>query len=423
MPETRDPQSVVDAAEQAAAAGDYASAEQLLREAALLQEASLGPLHPDLANTLNNLGVVCEITEKPDDAEDCFRRACAIASTVLEPDHPFVATSRKNLEDFCAARGKAVDSPATSSVSAPEAVSPNVDPSAAAIADDRDAPVTDSDERPAERPSHEESRPVESRKPYEESRPVESRKSHEEWRPVESRKSYEESPPVESRRSSRPLAIGALIAGALILTFIATFTWLRSNQKVESSPASPSVSPGRPATTAGSPPSKPIAPDATKETGTDRGNSLGAAPKAGPTTSPPPTGRPVRESSSLPTAAAENRITAASVPKPPLVATAQLCTNLSTRDWHCVPPGLPVNPGPLVFYTRVKSPTVTTIQHRWYRDDRLRQAVELPIRANTTAGYRTYSRQTVDNRGTGNWRVELRTKEGVLLHEERFVVR
>ena len=101
MPDTREPRSVIDAAEQAAAAGDYASAEQLLREAALLQEASLGPLHPDLANTLNNLGVVCEIAEKPVDAEHFFRRAYAIATAALEPDHPFVATSRKNLEDFC----------------------------------------------------------------------------------------------------------------------------------------------------------------------------------------------------------------------------------------------------------------------------------------------------------------------------------
>jgi hypothetical protein len=405
MPETRDPQSVVDAAEQAAAAGDYASAEQLLREAALLQEATLGPLHPDLANTLNNLGVVCEITEKPVDAEDCFRRACAIASAALEPDHPFVATSRKNLEDFCAARGKAVDSPEPSSVSAPAvsppAVSPSVDPSAAAIADNREPPATDSDERPAERPSREESRPV------------------------EFRKSYEESPPVESRRSSRPLAIGALIAGALILTFIATFTWLRSNHKVEPSPASPSVSPG-PATTAASPPSVPIATDAAKEGGTDRGGRApGAGPKTGVTPSTPSAGRPARESSSVPTAADEK----AASPNPPLVATAQLCKDFSTGgrgssgDWHCVPPTLPVGQGPLVFYTRLKSATPTTIQHRWYRDDRLRQAVELPIRANSTAGYRTYSRQTVDNRGAGNWRVELRTKDGVLLHEERFVVR
>ncbi len=48
MADTREPRSVIEPAEQAAAAGDYASAERLLREAADLQEASLGPLHPDL---------------------------------------------------------------------------------------------------------------------------------------------------------------------------------------------------------------------------------------------------------------------------------------------------------------------------------------------------------------------------------------
>ena len=351
MPETRNPRSVVDAAEQAAAAGDYASAELLLREAALLQEASLGPLHPDLANTLNNLGVVCEITEKPVDAEHYFRRACAIATAVLEPDHPFVATSRRNLEDFCTARGKSVDSPSASS-----------------IADDRDAPATGSDDLPPERSSPEESRPV------------------------------------ASRRWTRPLAIGALIAAGLFPILIATATWFRSNDEVESSSGSPSVSRGSPATTAGSPPVGPIAPDAPKETRTKRGD--------------------------LPTAAAESRTTAASVPHPPVVAAAQLCRNLSTggsrdssSDWHCVPPSLPVGPGSLFFYTRLKSPTVTTVQHRWYRGDHLRQVVELPIRANTLGGYRTYSRNTVDNQGAGDWRVELRTRDGVLLHEERFVVR
>ena len=106
MPEPREARSIIEAAEQSAAAGDYAAAEKLLREAADLQEASLGPLDPDLANTLNNLGVVCEINSNPVDAEDCFRRAFAIATTALKPDHPFVATSRKNLRDFCDARGK-----------------------------------------------------------------------------------------------------------------------------------------------------------------------------------------------------------------------------------------------------------------------------------------------------------------------------
>ena len=111
MPEPREPRSIIEAAEQSAAAGDYASAERLLREAAVVQEATLGPLHPDLANTLNNLGVVCEMNDNPVDAEDCFRRAYAIATTALKPDHPFVATSRQNLRDFCVARGKAVDVP------------------------------------------------------------------------------------------------------------------------------------------------------------------------------------------------------------------------------------------------------------------------------------------------------------------------
>jgi len=46
--------------------------------------------------------------------------------------------------------------------------------------------------------------------------------------------------------------------------------------------------------------------------------------------------------------------------------------------------------------------------------------VRLGIHGNATEGYRTYSRQTVTN---GDWRVEVRSVDGALLHEERFVVR
>ena len=106
MPELRDARSIIENAEQAAAAGNYSSAEELLREAAALQEQTLGPHHPDLANTLNNLGVVCEMTDNPIDAEHYFRRAYRIATATLALDHPFVVTSRKNLHDFCAARGR-----------------------------------------------------------------------------------------------------------------------------------------------------------------------------------------------------------------------------------------------------------------------------------------------------------------------------
>ena len=60
MSELQDLPPIVEAAERAAAVGDYASAERHLRAAIAVQRATLGPRHPDLANTLNNLGVVCE---------------------------------------------------------------------------------------------------------------------------------------------------------------------------------------------------------------------------------------------------------------------------------------------------------------------------------------------------------------------------
>jgi hypothetical protein len=319
MSEPREIQSVVDAAEQAAAAGDYASAEQHLRKAAALQEASLGPVHPDLANTLNNLGIVCEITEKHADAERYFRRAWEIAKAALEPDHPFVATSRKNLEDFCKARGKPVDPPVAPPASRP----------------DRKVAVTSSGHVPHERASSGQPRPG----------------AGGGW--------------------PRPLVIGVMIA-VLIAAFVAT-PLFRSTGVVEP----PTKGPG-----AQSPPSTPT-----------------------------------------PAAAAKQSVAVASAPSPIVVA-ARLCKDLSAHgDWECVPPNRPVGPGALFFYTRLKSPADTTVLHRWFRGDRLHQAVELRVRANTTGGYRTYSRNTVNDQGPSQWRVELRTIDGILLHEERFQVR
>jgi Protein of unknown function (DUF2914)/Tetratricopeptide repeat len=208
MPEQRDPRSIIDAAEEAAAAGNYAAAEELLREAALLQESSLGLLHPDLANTLNNLGVVCERTENPVDAEDCFRRACAIATAVLPPDHPFVATSRKNLRDFCEARGIPVDAAAP-----PPAVTANLEEPATASPD----------------PPHES-----------------------EW--------LAESPDFEPvhNRSFGPLWIGTLTAGAVLIVILLTArTWFSSTNPRESS-AENALSPTREVP---SPPHTPSSPE------------------------------------------------------------------------------------------------------------------------------------------------------------------
>jgi len=312
MPEPREPRSIIEAAEQSAAAGDYASAEKLLREAADLQEASLGPLHQDLANTLNNLGVVCEINNNPIDAEHSFRRAVAIATRVLKPDHPFVATSRKNLRDFCEARGKPVDA----------------------------------------------------------------------------------QPPAR-RRFIRPLAIGALgPAAMLIVIFTAVRPWLNPTGQAQSPPA--------------------IVPEAPRETAVRPQPPLSVEPVTLP-----------RETTRTNEGAADGgsvpRITNASTPARLTVVRARLCAEL--EDFACDPPDRPVPPGPLFFYTQVKSTTATTIQHRWYRDNRLYQSVPLRVQASPRGGYRTFSRNIMTGESAGSWRVELRTEDGVLLHEERFSVR
>ena len=99
-------QQILGSAEQAAISGDYSSAEALLRQAASLQESSLGPQHPDLASTYNNLAVVCEKSNNLAAAEKFYERAFAIAFAALESDDPVVQTSRENLDEFRRVHGQ-----------------------------------------------------------------------------------------------------------------------------------------------------------------------------------------------------------------------------------------------------------------------------------------------------------------------------
>ena len=346
MPEAREARSIIEAAEQAAAAGNYAAAEELLREAALLQEKQFGRLHPDLAHTLNNLGVVCEITDNPIDAEHYFRRAFAIATAALEPDHSFVATSRKNLHDFCEARGRPVELP----------------PSSPAVAAWLDAPGAAPEGRPRESQSAAKSPDM---------------------------------PPIVRKRSLGALAVGASsVIALLIVSVTLAREWRSPAPKGESSPTIATVSPRefpapRPAPSA----VEPIA----------RNPQTTRTPRSGPD------------------AVSSSRISAGKTSARPTMVKAQLCTTLEA--WRCEPADAQVVPGSLFFYTQVKSKTATTIQHRWYRGDRLHQSVLLRIQANPGVGYRTYSRNTISSERAGSWRVELRTEDGVVLHEERFTVR
>ena len=372
MWEAREHGPVIQAAEKAAEAGNYASAEKLLREAARLQEASLGPRHPDLANTLNNLGIVCEVTGKPDDAEQYFRRAVSIARTSLAADHPFVATSQKNLRDFCEARGKAVEPPAPApEVQPPPPVVEIPAPEATATLEPEPTPATLEPEPtpvtldPEPTPVTLDPEPAPATDP--------ARPSAIDPDP--------EDPEVTSKKFFYRVALGALGPIAMLMVILAA--GLPRLGAPELTPPSRDVAVNAPPITA---PTQPMAPPQP------------AAPSK-PDAAPP----------------------AATAPERPLVLRAGLCGELDA--WSCDPADRPVPPGPLFFYTQIKSPSATTIQHRWYQDNHLRQAVDLRIEANQSAGYRTYSRYLMQIESGGNWRVEVRSQDGVLLDEERFEVR
>jgi len=348
MWEAHEPQFIIQAAERAAEAGSYTSAEKLLRDAARLQEASLGPRHPDLANTLNNLGIVCEMTGKPDDAEQYFRRAVSIARTSLAADHPFVATSQKNLRDFCEARGKAVELPAPvvtapPVLTAPPAPAPPPEPEAKPAAPE---PATD---------------------------------------PVP------EDPEQTSRKFFYRMAFGALGPIAMLMVILAAGLPRLGAPELAAPSRNVTIDPPAvvqpPATAPPQPVALPPAPETT-EAITDKTDA--------------------------------SETTAAGTARP-IVVRASLCGDLD--DWSCDPADRPVPPGPLFLYTQIKSPRATTIQHRWYQGDHLRHAVELRVEANGSAGYRTYSRNLMKSDSAGEWRVEVRSQDGALLHQERFSVR
>jgi hypothetical protein len=106
----------------------------------------------------------------------------------------------------------------------------------------------------------------------------------------------------------------------------------------------------------------------------------------------------------------------------PAALDVRLCRTLVPRGaWACGAINGPLASGAVFFYTRVAAPAATTIEHRWYRGDRLHQTVTLRVAANP-AGYRTYSQMTVSPARAGEWRVEARAMDGTVLGVEHFTV-
>jgi len=79
------------------ALGDYARAEPLYKRALAIREKVLGPEHPRVAESLNNLAVLYYSLGDHARAAPLFKRALAIREKALGPEHPYVATSLNNL--------------------------------------------------------------------------------------------------------------------------------------------------------------------------------------------------------------------------------------------------------------------------------------------------------------------------------------
>jgi len=86
--------------------GRYAEAAKVSEEALKVAEDTFGPGHPDVAASLNNLGLLYQAQGQYAAAEPLYKRALAIKEKALGPDHLAVATTLNNLAELYRAQGK-----------------------------------------------------------------------------------------------------------------------------------------------------------------------------------------------------------------------------------------------------------------------------------------------------------------------------
>jgi len=347
-----DIQPLMERAEQAAHRGDFAAAEEALSLAVDLQQRLLGASSPEVASTLNNLGIVYERLNRPADAESSYRRSFAIAKAAFGQDHPLVETSATNLREFCDARGIPFESPEPTPE--PIAAAPRAATSLAGIPPLAPTPAASRVSEPA---------------------------------------------PLSSSRSPRTSIVLGVVAVAAIVAVV-----MFSSRRAPTPP--PSATASSPAAASPAAPS-PAAPSP-------------AASSPAPVTAAPTPPAPAKQAAPPPPQkpASSQAATSATVE----VLDAQLCQSLDiAANWRCEPVGAAVASGPVFFVTRVKSSRDTSVEHRWYRDGRLHQAVTLRVPGNG-ASYRTYSRTTVSPERAGQWRVEVRDAGGSVLEQQTFVV-
>ena len=86
--------------------GRYAEAEPLFQHALQIREQTLGPEHPEVASTLNNMAILSMNQSKFAEAEVLFQHALQIREQTLGPEHPEVATTLNCLAILSYDQGK-----------------------------------------------------------------------------------------------------------------------------------------------------------------------------------------------------------------------------------------------------------------------------------------------------------------------------
>ena len=84
----------------------YNNAEPLYRRALKINEAAVGPDHPNVAIRLNNLAQLLQATNRLAEAEPLYRRALEIGEAAVGPDHPTVAIRLNNLAQLLQATNR-----------------------------------------------------------------------------------------------------------------------------------------------------------------------------------------------------------------------------------------------------------------------------------------------------------------------------
>ena len=90
-------------------AGHYKEAERALNRALAIRKKVLGPEHPDVAQSLNNLAVLYNCQGEYAEAEPFCQRALEILEKVLGPEHTDVATSLNILAELYREQGRYVE--------------------------------------------------------------------------------------------------------------------------------------------------------------------------------------------------------------------------------------------------------------------------------------------------------------------------